>query len=112
MLSVAAEVSIREFASGFFLMCGGSLEEKLAEAFVLYDADGNGFLDGQEMRSLFESFCTVAMDVVCCSLSTATAVLSPDQSFGKNASTESFNVFRLATANLTAATDALAVLSR
>eukprot|EP01043_Picozoa_sp_COSAG02_P028484 COSAG02_NODE_1728_length_11182_cov_3.295227_3_plen_318_part_00 len=72
---------MREFASGFFLMCGGSLEEKLAEAFVLYDADGNGFLDGQEISLLFESFCTVAMDVVCCSLSTATAVLSSDQSF-------------------------------
>ena len=74
---------MREFAGGFFLMCGGSLEEKLAEAFMLYDADGNGFLDGQEISALFESFCTIAMDVVCCSLSTTTAVLSPDQSFGK-----------------------------
>ena len=75
---------MREFSGNFFLLCGGSLEEKLAEAFVLYDADGNGFLDGQEMGALFESFSTVAMDIVCCSLSTATAVLSPDRSFGKS----------------------------
>jgi Ca2+-binding EF-hand superfamily protein len=79
----SADVSMREFASGFFLLCGGGLEEKLAEAFVLYDDDGNGFLDGQEMRSLFESFYTIAMDVVCCSLSTSTAVLQADRSFGE-----------------------------
>ena len=75
------DVSMREFASGFFLLCGGSLEEKLAEAFLLYDADGNGFLDGGEMQSLFGSFYTIAMDVVCCSLSTSTAVLQPDKGF-------------------------------
>ena len=74
---------MREFAGGFFLMCGGRLEEKLAEAFVLYDADGNGFLDGQEISSMFDSFCTIAMDVVCCALSTSTAVLAPDRSFGE-----------------------------
>ena len=81
---------MREFAGNFFLMCGGSFEERLAEAFVLYDADGNGFLDGQEMSALFESFSTVAMDIACCSLSTATAVLSPDRSFGKPAPMDHF----------------------
>jgi hypothetical protein len=35
------------------------------------------------MRSLFESFYTIAMDVVCCSLSTSTAVLQADRSFGE-----------------------------
>lgn len=75
------DVSMREFASGFFLLCGGGLEEKLAEAFMLYDSDGNGFLDGGEMTSLFGSFYTIAMDVVCCSLSTSTAILQPDKGF-------------------------------
>ena len=77
----SGDVDLREFAPGFFLLCGGGLEEKLAEAFVLYDADGNGTLDGAEMSTLLGAFTTLAMDVVCCSLSTTTAVLQPDPAF-------------------------------
>ena len=34
---VSGDVMMREFASGFFLLCGGSYREKLNEAFNLFD---------------------------------------------------------------------------
>lgn len=40
---VSGDVMMREFATGFFLLCGGGFHEKLAEAFNLFDLDGNGF---------------------------------------------------------------------
>ena len=86
---------------GFFLLCGGGFHEKLAEAFNLFDLDGNGFLHGVELDMLLDSFYAIAMDVsptyavlrvwqrssaclrqvVCSSLSITTDILQPDAQF-------------------------------
>jgi Ca2+-binding EF-hand superfamily protein len=53
---VSGDVMMREFATGFFLLCGGTIHEKLAEAFNLFDLDGNGFLHPVELDMLLDSF--------------------------------------------------------
>lgn len=78
---VSGDVMMREFATGFFLLCAGSFHEKLAEAFNLFDLDGNGFLHGVELDMLLDSFYAIAMDVVCSALSITTDILQPDAQF-------------------------------
>eukprot|EP01114_Cavostelium_apophysatum_P014696 TRINITY_DN3873_c0_g1_i1.p1 TRINITY_DN3873_c0_g1~~TRINITY_DN3873_c0_g1_i1.p1 ORF type:complete len:180 (+),score=41.93 TRINITY_DN3873_c0_g1_i1:197-736(+) len=55
-------INFREFVTGFSVLCPkGTLDEKLRFSFRLYDIDGDGFIDKEELynmlkASLFENF--------------------------------------------------------
>ena len=40
---------------GFFLLCGGGFHEKLAEAFNLFDKDGDGTITTQELSTVLRA---------------------------------------------------------
>ena len=44
-------VDLREFVSGFGLLCAGESFDKLAGAFDLFDTDGDGCVDEDEFRA-------------------------------------------------------------
>lgn len=48
-----------ELCSGLSVLCGGSSEEKVAAAFSLFDADGDGFITPKEMESYLASVFSV-----------------------------------------------------
>lgn len=71
------DVSMAECGAGFFLLCGGGLPEKLSAGFNMFDSENAGFLERAQLQSFLEALCALAMDVICCSLSTFRVVLSP-----------------------------------
>ncbi|RLN71352.1 hypothetical protein BBJ28_00016818, partial [Nothophytophthora sp. Chile5] len=48
-------VDFMELSSGLSVLCGGSGEEKVAAAFSLFDADGDGYITQQEMETYLVS---------------------------------------------------------
>merc|ERR1711998_677734 len=53
------EVDLAEFASGFSILGAGSKSDKLALGFQLFDADGDGLLDREEVAAYLRSFLTL-----------------------------------------------------
>jgi len=48
-------VDLHEFVSGLSLLCKGTVEEKLELSFKAYDLDGNGYIEKEELASMFKS---------------------------------------------------------
>eukprot|EP01100_Stratorugosa_tubuloviscum_P011367 TRINITY_DN506_c1_g1_i2.p1 TRINITY_DN506_c1_g1~~TRINITY_DN506_c1_g1_i2.p1 ORF type:complete len:226 (-),score=111.43 TRINITY_DN506_c1_g1_i2:144-821(-) len=57
MLDVNGDGSLdlQEFVGGLSLLCKGSMEEKLAISFKIYDLDGNGYITHSELVQMFKS---------------------------------------------------------
>ena len=47
-------VSVQEFVTAIGIMCNGSMKDKLRFVFNMYDADGNGTLDKDEVLQIFK----------------------------------------------------------
>ena len=48
-------VDSQELSSGLSVLCGGSRDEKVRAAFALYDVNGDGFIDLEEMVAYLAS---------------------------------------------------------
>jgi len=49
-------INFQEFVTALSVMTRGDPQEKLEFAFSMYDLDGNGFIDKEEMGQIMESF--------------------------------------------------------
>jgi len=49
-------INFQEFVTALSVMTRGDPNEKLEFAFSMYDLDGNGFIDKEEMTQIIESF--------------------------------------------------------
>ncbi|KAI9916624.1 hypothetical protein PsorP6_017064 [Peronosclerospora sorghi] len=59
--SGTGKIDLIEFVSAFTILCEGSKSEKLAFAFRLFDADGDGCLTRREMWKYLRSFLTMLL---------------------------------------------------
>jgi len=46
------------------LMCGGSINDKINAAFILFDDDGSGTLDFNEMSNLVKTVFKIVLELV------------------------------------------------
>eukprot|EP00743_Colponemidia_sp_Colp-15_P000495 GILK01000559.1.p1 GENE.GILK01000559.1~~GILK01000559.1.p1 ORF type:complete len:734 (-),score=141.90 GILK01000559.1:152-2353(-) len=56
-------VDLTELASGLSLLCGGSLDDKITNAFALFDLNGDGYISLEEMKTYLASIFRVLFEV-------------------------------------------------
>lgn len=95
----SGSIEMHEFASSFFLVCSGSVDEKLQKAFAMCaskirlslalvshlkrvltadDADASGFLEPLELMSMLKSFSIIGLDAVGSSMAIVADILGDD----------------------------------
>jgi len=60
----SGEVDTQEMANCLALMCGGTINDKINAAFILFDDDGSGTLSFNEMSNLVKVVFKVILELI------------------------------------------------